>query len=85
MCARVEVEVVLLGFNGLILHPNTLKGELQSCLGEMGMFASYFYYTQVQGRLLNTKKQFDALLHGRKGQRVYQEIKFIGKILRKLT
>ena len=45
------------------LHPNTLNCKPHLCLGEVGMVASYAYYTQVQGQLLITEKQLGALLY----------------------
>ena len=38
------------------VHPNTLKTIPWSCLGEMATL--HAYYTQVQGQLLITERQF---------------------------
>ena len=70
-------------------HPNTLRCKPQSCLGEVGMAMSHAYYTQVQGQLLITGKEYcDFVVWTPKGiiiDRVYQDSNFTEKLLRKLT
>ena len=57
-------------------------------LGEIGMVISHAHYTQVQGQLLIYERQFtDFVAWALKGaviERVYQDINFTEKLLRKL-
>jgi len=39
-------------------HPNTLRKRPQSCLSTVGMATSHSYYTQVQGQLMVTRKEY---------------------------
>jgi len=70
-------------------HPNTLREKSQSCLSEVGMATSHSYYTQVQGQLLITGKEYcDFVVWTPEGivtDRVYQDFNFTEKLLRKLT
>lgn len=66
-----------------------LEGKPQSCLAEVGMAMSQAYYTQVQGQLLITGKEYcDFVIWTPIGiviDHIYQDFNFTEKLLRKLT
>ena len=69
--------------------PNVIRGKPQSCLTERGVSITHSYYTQIQGQLLITEVNYcDLVIWTRKGiimERIYPDVKFTEKLLRKLT
>ena len=76
-------------FSGKDLHPSALKGRPGSFLTDGGLNRSHKYYTQVQGQLAITNRQFcDFVVWTPIGlitQRIYHDSLFWEKVVKKLT
>ena len=76
-------------FSGKDLHPSALKGRPGSFLTDGGLNRSHKYYTQVQGQLAITNRQFcDFVVWTPIGlitQRIYHDSFFGEKVVKKLT
>lgn len=81
----VEIECP---FSGKDSHPDVLKSKKNSFLNAHGLLTSHKYYTQVQGQLLITEKDYcDFVVWTPCGitmQRIYQDLSFTEKLEKNL-
>ena len=87
-CGKGLVEIKC-PYSARDLHPDALRGKSQSCLTERGVSTSHPYYTQIQGQLFITELDYcDLVIWTKKGmviERIYADINFSEKLLKKLT
>ena len=87
-CCRDGLVEIKCPFSGKDSHPDVLKSKKNSFLNTHGLTTSHKYYTQVQGQLLITEKDYcDFVVWTPCGitmQKIYQDLSFIEK-LEKLT
>ncbi len=76
-------------FTARDIHPSGLRGKPRSCLGEKGVVTSHAYYTQMQGQLVISERQYcDLAVWTPVGvviERVFVDISFTEKLITKLT
>ena len=56
-CGKGLVEIKC-PYSAKDIHPNDLRGKPRSCLGENSVVRSHAYFTQIQGQLVITERQY---------------------------
>ena len=87
-CCRDGLVEIKCPFSGKDSHPDVLKSKKNSFLNTHGLTTSHKYYTQVQGQLLITEKDYcDFVVWtpcGITTQRIHQDLSFIEKLEKNL-